>query len=159
MTVPFGGGLGDVGGRRGGGDRGQEAGGAAGPGGVVGQGDDLVIGQVGGLDLAGDAAFGDQVGHAGVGVVDVGGVEAGFGPAVAEDDVAAAGGGAAECGPVAEQVPDGLGDDVHRWALGGGDDGHGGGAAAGYQVPEQGHELALLLLGAQDGGVQRDLVE
>src|SRR6185437_1277400 len=43
--------------------------------------------------------------------------------------------------------------------LGGGDDGHGGGAAAGYQVAEQGQELALFLLGAQHGGEDGDLVE
>ena len=133
--------------------------GAAGPGGVVGQGDDVLVGQVGGFDLLGDAAFGDQIGHAGVDRADGGGVEAGFGPAVAEDDVAAAGGGAAEGGPVAEQVPDAFGDDVHRGPLGGGDDGHGGGAAAGDQVPEQGHEFALLGFGAQHGGVQGDLIE
>ena len=37
--------------------------------------------------------------------------------------------------------------------------GHGGGAAAGDQVPEQGDELVLLGLGAQHGGEQGDLVE
>ena len=76
----------------------------------------------------------------------------GVGPAVAEDDVGGAGGGAAERGAVAEQVAQALGDDVHRGPLGGGDDGHGGGAAAGHQVAEQGDELPLLLLGAQHGG-------
>ena len=40
---------------------------------------------------------------------------------------AAAGGGAAEGGPVADQVPDGLGDDVHAGPLAGGDHRHGGG--------------------------------
>ena len=141
------------------GGRGLGGGGAAGPGGVVGQGDDVGVGEVGGFDLLGDAAFGDQVRHPGVDRADRGGVEAGFGPAVAEDDVAAAGAGAAERGPVAEQVPDAFGDDVHAGPLGGGDDRHGGGPAAGDQIPEQRHEFALLLLGAQDGGVQGDLVE
>ena len=45
----------------------KRGGAAAGPGGVVGQGDDLLVGQVGGFDLLGDAAFGDQVGDAGGG--------------------------------------------------------------------------------------------
>ena len=133
--------------------------GAAGPGGVVGQGDDVGVGQVGDLDPLGDAAFGDEEGFAGVGGADVGGGESGVGPAVAEDDVGAAGGGAAERGAVAEQVAQALGDDVHDGPLGGGDDGHGGGAAAGYQVAEQGDELPLFVLGAQDGGEQGDLVE
>ena len=131
----------------------------AGPGGVVGQGGDVVVGQVGDLDALGDAAFGDQEGFALVEGADVGGGEPGCGPAVAEDDVAAAGGGAAERGAVAEQVAQALGDDVHGWPLGGGDDGHGGGAAAGHQVAEQGDELLLAGLGAQHGGVQGDLVE
>ena len=96
---------------------------------------------------------------AGVDGADVGGGESGAGPAVAEDDVGGAGGGAAERGAVAEQVAQALGDDVHRGPLGGGDDGHGGGAAAGYQVAEQGEELALFLLGAEHGGEDGDLVE
>ena len=71
----------------------------------------------------------------------------------------AAGGGAAESGPVAEQVAQAFGDDVHAGPLGGGDDGHGGGPAAGDQVAEQGDEFSLLLFGAEHGGIQGDLVE
>ena len=115
--------------------------------------------EVGDLDPLGDAAFGDEEGFALVEGADVGGGESGAGPAVAEDDVAGAGGGAAERGAVAEQVAQALGDDVDGGPLGGGDDGHGGGAAAGYQVAEQGDELSLLVLGAEHGGVQGDLVE
>src|SRR6185437_9011842 len=148
-------GSGDGGGRACGG----EPVGAAGSKGVVGQGPDVVIGQVGGLDPLGDAAFGDEQGFAGVDGADVGGGEPGAGPAVAQDDVGGAGGGAAAGGAVAEQVAQALGDDVDRWPLGGGDDGHGGGAAAGYQVAEQGEELALFLLGAEHGGEDGDLVE
>src|ERR1700759_1758716 len=156
MTVPFGVlASGDGGGRACGG----EGAGAAGPGGVVGQGDDVGVGQVGDLDPFGEAAFGDELAFAGVGRGDVGGGESGGGQVVAEDDVAAAGGGAAEGGAVAEQVAQALGDDVHAGPLGGGDDGHGGGAAAGYQVAEQGDEFFLLGLGAQDGGVQGDFVD
>src|SRR5690242_12201019 len=148
-------GSGDGGGRACGG----EGSGAAGPGGVVGQGDDVGVGQVGGFDPFGDAAFGDEEAFAGVDGADVGGGVSGGGQVVAEDDVAAAGGGAAEGGAVAEQVAQALGDDVHAGPLGGGDDGHGGGAAACYQVAEQGDEFFLLGLGAQDGGVEGDLVD
>src|SRR5690348_6202824 len=136
-----------------------EGSGAAGPGGVVGQGDDVGVSQVGDLDPLGQAAFGDELAFAGVGRGDVGGGESGGGQVVAEDDVAAAGGGAAEGGAVAEQVAQALGDDVDGRPLGGGDDGHGGGAAACYQVAEQGDEFVLLLFAAQDGGVQGDLVD
>src|SRR6185437_10903516 len=156
--VPFRcGGSGDGGSRACGG--GGEPLGAAGPGGVVGQGPDVGVGQVGGLDPLGDAAFGDQQRFAGVDRADVGGGESGAGPAVAEDDVGGAGGGAAARGAVAEQVPQALGNDVDRGPLGGGDDGHGGGAAAGHQVAEQGHELALFLLRAEHGGEDGDLIE
>src|SRR5207248_3197252 len=156
MTVPFGVmASGDGDGRSCGG----EGPGAAGPGGVVGQGFDVVVGQVGDLDPLGDAAFGDELAFAGIGGEDVGGGESGGGQVVAQDDVGGAGGGAAERGAVAEQVAQALGDDVHAGPLGGGDDGHGGGAAACYQVPEQGDELVLLGLGAQHGGVQGDLVK
>src|SRR5215468_2454444 len=127
--------------------------------GTGGQGDDVVVGQVGDLDEAGGAAFGDQVGQSGVLGGQAGGAVALAGPAVAEDDVAAAGGGAAEGGAVAEQVAQALGDDVHAGPLGGGDDRHGGRAAAGDQVAQQGDEFFLLLFGAQHGGVQGDLVE
>src|SRR4029077_4433862 len=106
-------GSGDGGCRACGGGGGEPVG-AAGPGGVVGQGPDVDIGQVGGLDPLRDAAFGDQQGFAGVDRADVGGGGPGAGPAVAQDDVAAAGGGAAACGAVAEQVPQALGDDVDR---------------------------------------------
>src|SRR2546429_2074040 len=123
---------------------GEERPGAAGPGGVVGQGDDVGVGQVGDLDPLGQAAFGDELAFAGVGRGDVGGGESGGGQVVAEDDVAAAGGGAAEGGAVAEQVTQALGDDVHAGPLGGGDDRHGGGAAAGYQGAEQRDEFFLL---------------
>src|SRR5271166_1569324 len=154
MTVPFqNAGSGDGDGRacgNGGGDGGRVPA-AAGPGGMVGQ--------VGDLEALGNAAFGDQEAFTGVGGRNVGGGESGVGPAVAEDDVAAAGGGAAERGAVAEQVAQALGDDVHAGPLGGGDDRHGGGAAAGYQVAEQGDEFFLLGLGAQHGAVQGDLVK
>src|SRR5271165_3188907 len=133
--------------------------GAAEGGGVGGQAGDVVVGQVGDLDAAGDAALGDQPAQPLVGGGDAGGGEALAGPAVAEDDVAAAIRGAAERRAVAEQVAQALGDDVDRGSLGGGDDRHGGGAAAGDQVAEQGDELVLLRPGAQDGGVQGDLVE
>ena len=133
--------------------------GRCGSSGEGGQADDVVVGEVGDLDAAGDAAFGDQVAQPLIGRGDVGGGEAAAGPAVAEDDVAAAVGGAAERGAVAEQVPQAFRDDVDRGPLGRGDDRHGGGAAAGHQVAEQGDELFLLGLGAQHGGVQGDLVE
>src|SRR5438034_3980433 len=84
---------------------GGEGPGTAGPGGVVGQGDDVGVGQVGDLDPLGNATFGDELAFAGVGRRDVGGGESGGGQVVAEDDVAAAGGGAAERGAVTEQVP------------------------------------------------------
>ena len=54
---------------------------------MVGQGDDVGVGQVGGLDPLGDAAFGDEEGFARVDRADVGGGVSGAGPAVAEDDV------------------------------------------------------------------------
>src|SRR5439155_18252915 len=92
--------------------------GAAGPGGVVGQGDDVGVGQVGDLDPLGDAAFGDEQAFAGVGRGDAGGGESGGGQVVAEDDVGGAGGGAAERGAVAEQVAQAVGDDVARWPVG-----------------------------------------
>src|SRR5271165_6371049 len=162
MTVPFrNAGSGDGDGRacgNGGGDGGRVPA-AAGPGGIVGQGGDVVVGQVGDLEALGNAAFGDQEAFTGVGGRNVGGGESGVGPAVAQDDVGAAGRGAAERGAVAEQVAQALGDDVHAWPLGGGDDGHGGGAAAGNQVPQQGDEQLLFLLGAQHGGEQGDLIE
>src|SRR5215472_56422 len=108
-----------------------------------------VAGSVVGSEPLRDAALGDQQRLAGVDRADVGGRVSGAGPAIAQDDVAAAGGGAAEGGAVAEQVAQALGDDVHRGPLGGGDHRHGGGAAAGDQVAEQGDELVLLRLGAQ----------
>src|SRR6266496_2449769 len=133
--------------------------GAAGPGGVVGQGPDVGVGQVGGLDPLRDAAFGDQQRFAGVDRADVGGGESGAGPAVAQDDVGGAGGGAAAGGAVAEQVAQALGDDVDGGPLGGGDDGHGDVAAAGDQIAEQGDEQPLFLLGAEHGGEHGDLIE
>src|SRR5436190_22586785 len=112
MAVPFwGGGSGDGGGRACGG----EGPGAAGPGGVVGQGDDVGVGQVGTLDPLGDAAFGDEQAFALVDRADGGGGVAASGPAVAEDDVGRAVRSAAERGTVAEQVAQALGDDVDGW--------------------------------------------
>src|SRR6266567_4714627 len=151
-------GSGDGGSRACGGGGGEPLG-AAGPGGVVSQGPDVGVGQVGGLDPLRDAAFGDQQRFAGVDRADVGGREPGAGPAVAQDDVGGAGGGAAAGGAVAEQVAQALGDDVDRGPLGGGDDGHGGGAAARHEIAEQGDKQALLLFGAEHGGVRGDLIE
>src|SRR5215472_11151750 len=74
-------------------------------GGVFGEGDDVVVGEVGGLDPAGDAVFGPQPGHpAGLGVDVFGGVTLGR-PPVSEDGVGGGFGGAAERPPVPEQVP------------------------------------------------------
>ena len=70
-----------------------------------GEVDDLLVGEVGGLDPAGDAVFGAQPGHAAGLGVDLGGGVALVGPAVPEDGVGAGFGGAAEGPPVAEQVP------------------------------------------------------
>jgi hypothetical protein len=64
----------------------------------------LRVGEVGGFDQVRDAAFGDEVEDAGGLRADGLGVESGRGPAVAEDDVGAVGGSAAEGCPVAEQV-------------------------------------------------------
>ena len=74
-------------------------------GGPGGQVDDVLIGEVGGLDPAGDAVFGAQPADAAGLGVDLGGRVALAGPAVPEDGV---GGGfrtAAKRLPVAEQVP------------------------------------------------------
>src|SRR5579859_1553488 len=106
---------------------------AACPGGVVGQSGDIGVGQVGGLDKPRAAAFSDEIGHALLAGKNGRGVESGFGPAIAQDDVAGPSGGAAEGGPVAEQVPQAFRDDVDGGPLGGGDDRHGGGPAPGDQ--------------------------
>jgi hypothetical protein len=83
-----------------------------------------VVGEAGDRDEprgGGGGDFGDQVAKAPVGGRDAGGGEALAGPAIAEDDVAAAVGRAAEGGAVAEQVAQALGDDVDGGPLGGGD--------------------------------------
>src|SRR3954452_1964476 len=101
---------------------GGRGGGAAGPGGVVRDADDVRVGQVGGLDQGRDAALGDeQAGALVVGGDRVGRVAAG-GPAVAEDDVGRHVGGAAPGEPPREQVPQRGRDDVGAGALGGGGD-------------------------------------
>ena len=94
---------------------GMDCAGLSGPGGEV---DDVVVGQVGGLDAAGDAVFGAQPGDpARLGVDFLGGVALGR-PAVPQDGVRGSLGGAAERPPVAEQVAQRGGDDVGRWAAG-----------------------------------------
>ena len=87
-------------------------------GGLLGQGDDLLVGEVGGLDPAGDAVFGAQPGHAACLGVDLFGGVALDGPPWPEDGVGAGFGGAAERPPVAEQVPQRGGDDVGARAAG-----------------------------------------
>src|SRR5262249_49448912 len=133
--------------------------GGAGLGGPPGQVDDLLVGEVGGFDPAGDAVLGAQPADtAGLGV-DLGGRVAHAGPAVAEDGVAAGFGGAAEGPPVAEQVGQAGGDDVGRGPLGGLDGDDARGAAAGDDVAVGGVEFLLLGGGAHGGGVVGDLVD
>src|SRR5215472_13016431 len=128
-------------------------------GGPSSQVDDLVVGEVGGLDPAGDAVFGAQPADAAGLGVDLGGRVAHAGPAVAEDGVGAGFGGAAERPPVAEQVAQAGGDDVGRWPLGGLDGDDARGAASGDDVAVGGVELLLLGGGADGGGVVGDLVD
>src|SRR5262245_23041160 len=75
----------------------------AGGSGAGGEVDDLFVGEVGGLDAAGDAVFGAQPRDPACLGVDLGGGVALVGPAVAEDGVAACFGGAAACPRVHEQ--------------------------------------------------------
>src|SRR6266536_2384662 len=147
---------GDRRGRSGGGGHG---GGPTDPGGVVGDRLNLGVGEVGDLDAAGDAALGEQQGFALVFGFNVVGVVALLGPALAEDDVGAVRGGAAERAPVAEDVPQRGGDDVEGRPLGGGDDDDPGGPAPSDEVAQQGGEFLLLLLGADGGRVVGDLVD
>src|SRR5215470_352204 len=72
---------------------------------VGGQVGDVGVGEVGGLNAAGDAGFGQQPADAPGEGIDLGGGVALVGPALAEYGVAAAIGGAPECPPVGEQVP------------------------------------------------------
>src|SRR5690348_1010672 len=133
--------------------------GGAGLGGPVGQVDDLLVGQVGGLDPPRDAVLGAQPADAAGLRVDLGGRVALVGPAMTEDGVAAGFGGAAEGPPVAEQVAQAGGDDVGRWPLG---RLHGDNArcpAAGDDVAVAGVELLLLGAGADGGRVVGDLVD
>ena len=81
------------------------------------------------------------------------------GPAVAEDGVGGAVGGAAEGPPVAEQVAQAGVDDLVGGPLGGQDDDDPGGAAAGDQVAGQRGEFGLLGLGADGGGEVGVLVD
>src|SRR5207248_4029990 len=109
-----------------------------------GQVDDLLVGQVGGLDPPRDAVLGPQPAHAPCLRVDLGGRVPLVGPAVAEDRVRAGLGGAAERPPVAEQIPQAGGDDVRAGPLGGLDRNDPGSAASGDDVPVQRVELLLL---------------
>jgi hypothetical protein len=71
----------------------------------VGEVDNVVVGEVSGLDAAGDAVFGAEPADAAGLRVDLFGGVALVGPAVAEDGVRGRLGGAAEGPPVAEQIP------------------------------------------------------
>ena len=68
-------------------------------------------------------------------------------------------GGAAECHPVAEQVPHGRVDDLVGGPLGGQHEDHAGGAAAGDQVAGEGGEVLPVFLAADGGGVVGVLVD
>ena len=112
----------------------------------------MVVGEVGGLDAAGNAGLGQQPADAAGHRVDVGGGVTVVGPALAEYDVGGGVGGAAEGPPVAEQVPHGRVDDLVGGPLGGQDEDDPGGPAAGYQVAGERGELLAFLLGADGGG-------
>src|SRR6266542_6955986 len=120
---------------------------------------DVVVGEVSGLDPLRDAGLGQQPADAAGERVDVGGGVAFVGPAVAEHHIRAGICGAAECPPVAEQVPHGRVDDLVGGPLGGQDDDDACGAASGDQVAAQGGEFGLLFLVADGGGEVGVLVD
>src|SRR5262249_35237761 len=133
--------------------------GGAGLGGPVGQVDDLLVGEVGGFDPAGDAVFGPEPADAAGLRVDLGRGVALVGPAVTEDGVTAGFGGAAEGPPVAEQVAQAGGDYVSRWPLSRLDRDDPWCPAARGDVAVAGVELLLLDAGADGGRVVGDLVD
>src|SRR5271165_2920642 len=126
---------------------------------VGGEVGDVLIGEVGGFDPPGDAGLGQQPADAPGQGVDAGGGVALACPAVPEDHIGAGIGGAPERPPVAEQVPHGRVDDLIRGPLGGQDEDHPGGAAAGDQVAGEQPEGLPVGLAADGGGVVGVLVD